>query len=351
MIKFLTRETQAYSLPEFDNHSLVSFIHDRHTGMEGFIALHRKSKLPSFGATRLWTYDSHIDGLKDALRLSKIMSYKAALAGLGCGGAKGVIFKQGTKEKDDFINSYAKQLPFFNDLFITGTDVGLDEDDVIKMRKYSKNVIGLNKNATEFTALGLYHSIKYCAQEVFGSEELEQRPVAIQGMGKIGSALLALLYQETKNIFITDTNQELLEGVVKKYPGVTVVKPNEIHKQLVDIYAPCALSHSLTTQTITKMKCRIVAGGANNQLENDSVGELLHKLGILYAPDYVINAGGLISVFDEYENKDYVYERVFDKVINIKKTLTEIVDKSKKYNKSTHLVANEMAEKIFNQYD
>jgi leucine dehydrogenase len=347
-------------LPEYDNHRILSYIQDKKAGLEGFIAIHRaKNGVPSFGATRLWSYGTETEAIKDALRLSKMMSYKAALAGLECGGAKGVIMYKPEQIKTPetrkrLFQAYGSSLALFNGNIATGTDVGVFQEDLPNMKNDRTHIVGFNDNATEFTAIGVFESIKVCLEEVFETSELTGKSFAIQGLGKVGEELLCMIYKETNNsakIFVSDINENTIKNIQKKFPNVIAVKPEDIHKQEVDVYCPCALSGVLNPATISEMKSRVICGSANNQLSKEEVGVLLYKLGILYAPDYVVNAGGLIAVYDEYQNKKYDKKRVMDKVAKIPSILSDILVKSFKQRKATNIIANKMAEKIFNAYD
>lgn len=350
--------TEVSLLSDFDNHTLVSFIEDKENGFRSVIAVHRANpEVPSFGATRLWHYVDSIDGLKDALRLSRGMSYKAALAGLQCGGAKGVILlpKKDISESERtlFIKEYASRVNVLGGNFVTGIDVGVQQEDLEKMRSVSKYIVGFNNNSTEFTALGLYESIRTALKEVFGSSDPSGRSFAIQGLGKVGGGLLDFLYDtagETSKIFVSDINESLVEMTKEKFPRVIPVSAEEISRQEVDVFVPCALGGGLRHDSIKDFRVKIIAGGANNQLEDESVGDDLHKSGILYAPDYVVNAGGLIAVFDEYKHDTYSRERVETVVRNIPNVLKKIFTESKLENLATNRVANRMAEKIFNEY-
>jgi leucine dehydrogenase len=338
---------------DFDNHPFIARFDDNSIGLKGFIAIHKKNNsFPSFGATRLWCYESEPEALKDALRLSKMMSYKAAMAGIGAGGAKAVIMRPRDSKFDRkrLFESYAAKINLMGGNFITGTDVGLFQKDLYVMKKITPFIVGFNKNATEFTALGVYESIKTSLEYLLGNDSIKNRSLAIQGLGKVGSCLLDLLYKDTKKIYVADINKGIVKKIKNKYPEIKVISAQEICKQKVDILVPSALGNVINSKTLPYFKCRIIAGPANNQLEDEETGILLHKLGILYAPDYVINAGGLIAVVDEYENKRYSRERVMNKVINIKKTLKSVFLESSKQNKPTNMVANEMAEDIFNRY-
>lgn len=339
-------------LKEYDEHYKVVFINNLESGLKSFLAIHRKNKnIPSFGATRLWCYSDPLDGLRDALRLSRLMSYKAVLAGLSCGGAKSVILlPKRLKSKKKLLLSYAEEVNGLGGNFITGTDVGLSQNDLRLMKSASKFFVGLNGNATEYTALGIYYSMETSLKFLTGESDLTGKTLAIQGLGKVGMALLSLLYQKAKVIYVADMNKSAVVKTKKKFPRVVVVKPSEIHKQKVDIFSPCALSHALNTKAIAELNCRMIVGGANNQLQDESTGDLLFKLGILYAPDYVVNAGGLIAVYDEYENQKNGDKRVRNKVLAIKKRLRGILERSKKENLAPHRIANQLAQKKFNGY-
>ena len=341
------------SLPEFDNHFSVSFLNDKENGLKGFIAIHRKNpNFPSFGATRLWYYNSETEALQDAMRLSKMMSYKSALAGLVAGGAKGVIILPQDKKIDrkKLLQSYAKQVDLLKGSFITGTDVGLDQPDLLVLKKVTPYIVGFNGYTTELTSKGIFYAIEVALAEVFGSGKIEGRTFAIQGVGKVGESLLSLLHEKAKKIFIADIDKKTLKKVAKKYPKAVIKNPEEIHKQDIDVFCPCALSGAITSKNISDLKCKIISGGANNQLEDENVGVLLHRLKILYCPDYIVNAGGLIAVVNEYENPYFDYGSVSKKVLGIKKRLAGIFKTSKKENKPTNLVANELAIRIFDNY-
>lgn len=355
MVNVQKNQNIVNSSSEFDNHTFISFLNDAKTGLKGFIAVHRNNgEVPSFGATRIWHYESDADALDDALRLSRMMSYKSALAGLPYAGAKGVIILNShaldKRERNRLLEAYAENVERLNGQFVTGTDVGLTQKDLDVMNKGSEYIVGFNGDATEHTALGVLYAIETCLGKVFKDESIAGRSFAIQGLGKVGHSIVEFLYKDAKKIFISDTDKEKVRAVKKKYPKVKVVNPSKIHKQKVDVFSPCALSHELNSKTVVDLSCKIIAGGANNQLENEKIGELLHKLGILYAPDYVINAGGLISVTDEFEYSKYSKERVEKKVTKIKDTLEKIFRLSEKHNKAPNIIADEMAEKIVSRY-
>ena len=354
MIIEITNNEEVRNLPEFDNHHAVFLLENKDIGFKGYISIHRKNPaLPSFGATRMWLYDNDIDGLRDSLRLSRMMSYKAAMAGLGCGGAKGVIVADPNGvNREKFLHEYSRNVDLLKGQFITGTDVGLQQKDLTLMREETPYIIGFNNNSVEFTTLSIYNSISVCLEKVFGTEDVSARSFAIQGVGNIGAALVALLWKlGCRNIYVADINPEKIKKIKEQFPGIKVVDPKEIYSQVVDVFSPCALGRTINDKTIEELKCKIIAGGANNQLEKESLGAVLLKKNILYAPDYIENSGGLISVFDEYVNKKYNKETVTAKVFKIKDILKKIFLESDEEKKAVNLVANEDAEKIFNAYE
>lgn len=340
-------------LEEFDNHKLVSFLNHPSSNLKGFIAIHRGGiKNAAFGATRFWNYQLEIEALKDALRLSKLMSYKACLAGLNHGGAKAVIISPPLKslKRNILLKAYSNYVNLLNGHFITGADVGISDRDLKLMSSVSTFIVGLKSDPVKFTVLGVFYSLQVCLKELFGSETIHGRTFAIQGLGKTGMALLELIYKDAKKIYVTDIDGVKISLAKHKFPHIEVAKVDDIYKQKVDIFCPCALSGVINTKSLSSAQFKAIIGSANNQLESDSVGELLYKMGILYGPDYVVNAGGLISVVDEYENKEVDLQRIEQRVANIKKTLKAIISKSKKQKQATNLIADEMAEKIFNKF-
>lgn len=305
--------------------------------------------MPAFGATRIWHYTSEAEAIKDALRLSNGMSHKAALAGLHYGGAKAVLFdgQKNLKEKQNLIKAYAEKVNYLRGSFITGADVGVDPADVRLMRSVSKYIVGLSTDPVKYTVLGTYYAIQSCVQEVFASSSFKKRTFAIQGLGKTGYALLRMLYPDAHKIYVCDIDGKRVNLAKKEFPNIEVVHPGVIFKQEADVYCPCALGSVFTLKNVDSLRCKIICGNANDQLENPLVGEKLYKKGILYAPDYVVNAGGLIAVVEEYENPRVSNKRIAEKVHGIKKRVKEIIQQSKKTHKATNTVADEIAQKIF----
>jgi len=353
MLTEITNLKEVRELPEFDNHYAVFLLENKDLGFKGYISIHRKNPiLPSFGATRMWRYENDTAALRDSLRLSRGMSHKAALAGLCCGGAKGVIIGDPTSpDKAKFLQEYARHVDLLKGQFITGTDVGLAQEDLAILRRETPYIVGFNDNSTEFTILGVYSAIEVCLQKIFGSTEVKDRSFAIQGLGKIGAGLTEMLESRgCHNIFVSDIDSEKIKEIKRKFPDVKVVEPGDIHRQQVDVFSPCALSGVINKISIGELRCKIIAGGANNQLAEESLGEELLQKNILYAPDYVTNSGGVIGVFDEYSNKAYNRQSVVEKVCKVKDVLGKIFSQNDKEKKATNIVANGLAEKIFNHF-
>ncbi|MFA6354157.1 MAG: Glu/Leu/Phe/Val dehydrogenase dimerization domain-containing protein [Candidatus Paceibacterota bacterium] len=339
-------------LPEYDNHELISYFNDKKTGLRGFIAIHNTNLGPTAGGTRYFQYKSEEEALRDVLRLSKAMTYKCALAGVPHGGAKAVIIKDPKFPKNEkFLAAYAKRINLLNGNFSTGEDVGISQEDVNILSKYSKFMIGhknLAGDPSPWAGLGVFWAMHAALQSVFGNDKFSDKSFAIKGLGKVGFSLLELIYKNGgRNIFVTDINKETANIAKKKFPEIKIVSPNIIHKQKVDVYAPCAMGAEFTETTIKELKCRIICGGANNQLANKKIGEDLHKKKILYIPDYLANGGGLINVVSELRPEGFSRNWVEQKTKAICQTAQKIIDLSKKQNKSTSEVADRLAESIF----
>lgn len=338
-------------LPEFDNHDLISFFFDKATGLKGFIAIYNTNLGPAVGATRFWQYRSEEEALRDALRLSKAMTYKCALAGIPYGGGKAVIIGNPDKKKTrKLLRAYAKKVSLLGGNFYTGEDVGMNIKDVEVMAKETKFVIGKSPESNDppfWTALGAFYAMQAGLKEMFGKQSFRDRTFAIKGLGKVGKALCRLIYERGGHIVAADINAKVVESIKKEFPKIEIVSPREIHKQDVDVYSPCALSGDLNVGTISQLQCKLICGCANSQLASVEDGRRIYKKGILYIPDYMANAGGVINVVDELHPEGYSRTRVEKGVKNIKKTTERVIKLSKRYKKPTNVVADELAERIF----
>lgn len=347
--------TQLDQLQEFNGHrGVFSFVLD--TGEKktrGFIALHRGSEtIPAFGATRYTEYASEEDALQDALRLSRGMSYKSAFAKTPYAGGKGVIIKKQDhtdSDKRKFLIEYAKVVSMLRGGFVTGSDVGITEKEVKLMGKHSKHIVGTKLDATKYTGVGLNAALRAGVKHVFGEDDLTNRSIAIQGLGKVGCALLLHILEEAKEVFVTDTDSERLVVLAKKYKNLRVVEPEDIFSVDADIFAPCALAGALSPHTVQQLKVKLVVGGANNQLSDPSVAQLLHSQKITYIPDYIANAGGFMSVVHEYEHGTGKLKQLEKKIGEIGLRVKGLLEKSDKERRSPSEIANDIAERWITQ--
>ncbi|MCK5026789.1 MAG: hypothetical protein KAS07_00055 [Candidatus Pacebacteria bacterium] len=342
---------QIQTLREFDDHEKVVRLHDPSIGLKGFIAIHkRRGDDPCLGATRLWRYASEEDALNDALRLSRLMTRKSALANLPYGGAKAVLMEtpELVANREKVFTLYARVVEKLDGLFVTGSDVGVFDEDLQIMKKNSRYIIGANVPAGYYTALGVMEGIRAVLEELYGSSNMEERSFAIQGLGKTGFELFKLLSKDAKTIVVADINKDTITKVKSMRPDVKVVHPSEIHTQKVDIFCPCALSHSVNRKTLPEFSCKAVVGSANNQLEDDKGGALLHERGILYTPDYVVNSGGLISVVDQFKHSEHNDLRITGSLDPIYENVRKILAESRKNNLPPECVAETIAQKVIN---
>ncbi|MEO6883893.1 MAG: Glu/Leu/Phe/Val dehydrogenase [Bacteroidia bacterium] len=332
------------------NHEQIVFCNDSETGLKAIIAIHNTVLGPSLGGTRMWKYATEMEALHDVLRLSRGMTYKAAAAGLNLGGGKAVVIGDSTKDKTEaLLRRLGKFVDSLGGKYITAEDVGMTSRDMEYIHNETDHVTGLPESMggsgdpSPVTAYGVYMGMKASAKELWGSDSLKGKKVSVQGIGHVGESLVEYLAKDGVKVFISDINEERLKSVAKKY-GSEVVAGDKLYDLDVDIYAPCALGATVNNDTIERLKCTIIAGSANNQLADEKVhGELVMKKGILYAPDFVINAGGLINVYSELTG--YKRERAMAQTENIYNTTREIFNISKKENIPTYVAANRIAEK------
>ena len=331
-----------------DNYEQVVFCSDDQSGLKAIIAIHSTALGPALGGTRYYPYASEDDALVDVLRLSKGMTYKAAAAGLDLGGGKAVIIGDPRRDKtEELLRAYGRFVETLGGRYITAEDVGTALEDMDVVRRESRWVTGCSKtyggsgDPSPVTAYGVLQGIKACALEVFNSPELKDRTIALQGVGKVGHALAGYLVAEGARVTIADADVDNLGRAVADY-GVDTAPPEKIHALETDVFAPCALGGVINDDTISDLNCKIVAGAANNQLARIEHGDKLNDLGILYAPDFVINAGGLINVEDEL--RGYDRERAMKRVEGIYKQMQEIFLHARQKNVSTARAAEDYAE-------
>lgn len=312
-----------------EGHEQVVFCCDRTTGLKCIIAIHDTTLGPALGGCRMWPYASEEEALADALRLAKGMTYKAAISGANHGGGKAVIWGDPACEKSEALfRALGRFVQSLGGRFLTGTDVGTEKEDFVAARMETPHVGGLPEayggggDTAAITAYGVWQGMRAAAAHVWGEDSLKGRRVALQGLGKVGSRLLAHLMEEEAEVTVADVAPERVAEACRRFPGVQSVAPEAIYDVPCDIFAPCGLGGVLNDETIPRLRCRVVAGSANNQLQAPEHGGALHQRGILYAPDYVINAGGLIQVVDEL--KGYSRERAWQKVAGIYPVLRRI---------------------------
>jgi leucine dehydrogenase len=335
--------------PSFANHEQIVFCHDKDTGLKAIIAIHNTTLGPALGGTRMWNYKSESEALNDVLRLSRGMTHKAAISGLRLGGGKAVIFGDSKKDKTpEMFVKYGEFIESLNGKYITAEDVGTSTGDMVNIRKSTKHVTGLPEemggggDPSPVTAYGVYMGMKAAAKKKWGNDSLNGKKIAVQGIGHVGANLVRLISKENAKVFITDINQDSLNSVASQY-NAEIVTPDVIYDLDMDIYAPCALGATLNTENINRLKCAIVSGAANNQLADENVhGTMLTKKGILYAPDFLINAGGLINVFSELHG--YNREDALSHTQKIYDTTLEIFDKAQRENSTTVEAAISIAE-------
>ncbi|KPZ72482.1 MULTISPECIES: Glu/Leu/Phe/Val dehydrogenase dimerization domain-containing protein [unclassified Shewanella] len=332
----------------FDDHEQVVFCHDKESGLKAIIAIHNTNLGPAVGGCRMWNYDSDDEAINDVLRLSRGMTYKNALAGLTMGGGKSVIIADPkTTDREALFRSFGRFIHTLGGKYYSAEDVGTTTADIMIAHEetpYMAGLEGKSGDPSPFTALGTYLGIKAAVKHQRGLDSLKGLKISVQGVGHVGYYLCKHLHEDGAELIVTDIHQASLDRVATEF-GATVVAPQDIYTQDVDVYAPCALGATINDTTIPLLKATIVAGCANNQLAEVRHGEVLKELGILYAPDYVINAGGIINVSFE---SDYDVAKATAKVEEIYNTLIKIFEQAEKDNRTTGDVADEMAREIIN---
>ncbi len=345
----LKKEAPVFGQLSFDDHEQVVFCQDKDTGLKAIIGVHNTILGPALGGTRMYDYATEWDALNDVLRLSRGMTYKAAITGLNLGGGKAVIIGNPKKIKTpELMKRFGKFVHTLGGAYYTAEDVGMETSDMDTVREVTPYVTGISEtkggagNPSPVTAYGVYMGMKAATKFTYGTDKLEGKRILIQGIGHVGEELVRLTSEEGANVVISDINQERLEEVKHKY-GADIYKGNDIYTETADIYAPCALGATINNDTIDKLNVKIIAGAANNQLENENIhGSLLQKKGIVYAPDFLINAGGIINVYAEIEG--YGRDQIMAKTQNIYDTTLDILNKAKATNITTNAAAISIAE-------
>lgn len=334
-------------LEKYDYEQVV-FCQDKQSGLKAIIAIHDTTLGPALGGTRMWTYASEDAAIEDALRLARGMTYKNAAAGLNLGGGKTVIIGDPLKDKnEEMFRAFGRYIQSLNGRYITAEDVGTTVEDMDLIHEETDYVTGISPtfgssgNPSPVTAYGVYRGMKAAAKEAFGTDSLLGKTVAVQGVGNVAYHLCRHLAEEGALLIVTDINKQNVQRVVEEF-GAKAVDPEDIYSVDCDIYAPCALGAVINDDTIVKLKAKVIAGAANNQLKEPRHGDLIHEKGIVYAPDYVINAGGVINVADEL--KGYNRERALKKVEGIYDNIMKVIEIAKRDNLPTYRAADRMAE-------
>jgi leucine dehydrogenase len=333
----------------FDDHEQIVFCNDKDTGLKAIISIHNTVLGPALGGTRMWNYDNEWAALNDALRLSRGMTFKSAITGLNLGGGKAVIIGDAkTQKTPELMRRFGEFVHSLSGKYITAEDVGMTTGDMDTVREVTPYVTGISEekggsgNPSPITAYGVFMGMKAAAKFKYGSDELEDKVIYVEGIGNVGETLVEYLTQEGAKVFIVDINQERLEQVSSKY-GAHIYRGVDMYSENMDIYAPCALGATINDITINKLQASIIAGGANNQLSDENKhGVLLQQKGIVYAPDFLINAGGIINVFAELEGYDR--NEIMRKTENIYTTTIEILNRAKENNLTTHKAALQIAQ-------
>ena len=333
-----------------NDHEQIIYCYDQPTGLKVIIAIHNTVLGPALGGMRIWHYAHEEAARIDALRLSQGMTYKAAISGLDLGGGKAVVIGEVHKLKTEAtLRKYGRWIDALNGRYITAPDVNTTIDDMEYIAKETKHVVGLpttragSGDPSLLTAYGTYLGMKAAVKKVYGQDSLQDKKIGVQGAGKVGSHLIDHLVKEGADVYVTDITQDRLAAIAQQY-RIKVVQPDEFYAVAMDIYAPCALGATLNDETIAKLKCRIIAGAANNQLADEHRhGTMLLEKNIIYAPDFLINAGGLINAHTELYGA-YNQALAYQYVERIYGTCLAVLTRSAQENMPSQAIAKRMAQ-------
>ena len=348
--KELQKMDPVFGQLSFDNHEQIVFCNDKDTGLKAIIGIHNTVLGPALGGTRMWKYNNEWEALNDVLRLSRGMTYKSAISGLNLGGGKAVIIGDAKTDKSpELIKKFGQYVHSLSGKYITAEDVGTTTPDMDLIRDITPYVTGISEakggsgNPSPVTAYGVYMGMKAAAKFQFGTDKLEGKKILVQGIGHVGETLVGLLVADGALVQITDINEARLNEVSSNY-GASIFRGADIYSADVDIYSPCALGATINDETIYKINAKVIAGAANNQLANEVIhGRILQERNIAYAPDFLINAGGIINVYGEIVG--YGKDEAKRRTENIYHTTLEIFRESELQNITTHQAALSIAEK------
>ena len=321
------------------------FCHDKATGLKAIISINDTTLGPAVGGTRILDYESEEDAIVDVLRLAQGMTYKNAAAGLNLGGGKTVIIGDPENIKSEALfRVFGRYVEGLNGRYITAEDMNTTPQDMAYVNDETDYVVGLEGKSGDpspVTAYGVFKGIQAAANEVYGSDDLNDKTIAVQGIGAVGYELCKYLYDAGANLYVTDIKKDIIQKAVKDF-SANAVDPDDIYKMDCDIFAPCAMGAVINDFTVEKLKCKIVAGSANNQLSDVAHGEVLKEKGILYIPDFVINSGGVINVYEEM--RGYDRDRAMPRAATIYDSVKQIIEISKREDISTNMAAERMAQ-------
>jgi leucine dehydrogenase len=345
-----------FAARDFFAHEQIVFAHDAATGLKAIIAIHSTQLGPSLGGCRMWPYASEAEAVTDALRLSKGMSYKSALAGLPLGGGKSVIIGDSRSQKTpELMQAMGRAVERLAGRYIIAEDVGTSTPDMSEIRKFTKSVVGLSAeqggsgDPSPATAWGCFLGLKQAVKHQLKTEDLKGLRVAVQGLGNVGQHLCQLLHEAGAKLIVADIRPESVQKMTAAY-GATAVTADAITSVAADVFAPCALGAIINDASLTGLKCTIIAGSANNQLAEARHGQALLERGILYCPDYAINAGGVINVGYEYLSGTggYNREKAYAHIGKIAGTMQTIFDLAAQQGIPTSVAADRLAEERLN---
>jgi len=329
-------------------HEEVVFCHNKDAGLKAIIAIHNTVLGPALGGTRMWNYASEADALKDALRLSRGMTYKAAVSGLNLGGGKAVIWGDPNHDKSEALfRAFGRFVNSLNGRYITAEDVGIDVNDMEYVLKETEFVTGVHQvhggsgDPSPFTAYGVLQGLMAALTHKYGDEEVGKRSYAVQGVGHVGMEFVKLLHERGAKVFVTDINPALVQKAVDEL-GCEAVALEDIYDVDADVYSPCALGGTINDKTINRIKAKVICGAANNQLATDEIGDELTRRGVLYSPDYAVNAGGLMNVSLEIDG--YNRERAMRMMRTIYYNVGRIFEIAERDGIPTYKAADRMAE-------
>lgn len=329
-------------------HEQVVYCHNKDAGLKAIIAIHNTVLGPSLGGLRMWPYKSEQDALDDVLRLSRGMTYKNAVAGLNLGGGKAVIIGDPAKDKSEALfRAFGRFVESLNGRYITAEDVGIDVNDMEYVYRETEYVTGVHQvhggsgDPSPFTAFGTLQGLMAALNARFGDEDVGKYSYAVQGAGHVGMEFIKLLREQGAKVFVTDINRELVDRAVDEH-GCTAVGIDEIYDVDADVYSPCALGGTVNEKTLDRLKCKVICGAANNQLASDAIGDEVKRRGLFYAPDYAVNAGGVMNISLEIDG--YNRERAMRMMRTIYHNVGRIFEIARRDDIPTYKAADRMAE-------